>query len=106
MWSKYLNNIHKIVSPQTYSCNLCNLTHDSFSEKKEWRDFRKNVPLDFLFMYKNEFFKSYPADKFKNLKFPVVFEKYTKNLTVVLDAEKLASIQTTKQLIGFLQKKN
>lgn len=106
MWSKYLSNIHKIISPETYPCNLCRLTHDDFSEKKEWKDFKKNTSFDFLFMYKNEFLKLYSDNKFKNLRFPVVFEKEIKNVKVILDAEKLVSIITVGQLIEFLQKRS
>lgn len=30
---------HKIISPSTYSCQLCTLTHSYFSVKKDWTDF-------------------------------------------------------------------
>ncbi len=106
VWTKYWNNIHKIISPETYPCSLCRLTHNNFSEKKKWKDFRKNTHFDFLFMYKNEFLELYSGNNFKNIKYPIVFEKETKDLKVVLDAEKLASIITVGQLIEFLQKKS
>ena len=30
---------HKMLSPKTYTCNLCAITHGLFSEKEEWKEF-------------------------------------------------------------------
>jgi hypothetical protein len=32
---------HKAISPSTYKCSLCALTHNPLKEKKEWVDFQK-----------------------------------------------------------------
>ncbi|MSR31588.1 MAG: hypothetical protein EXR99_08795 [Gemmataceae bacterium] len=41
---------HKVMSPSTYPCNLCALTHAAFSMRREWRDFLSKLrfPLEFL----------------------------------------------------------
>jgi hypothetical protein len=41
---------HKLISPSTYTCNLCALTHTPFGVKKEWRVFLSEIshPLEFL----------------------------------------------------------
>jgi len=41
IWSKSLDAAHKIISPSTYACNLCSLTHGNFSEKQVWVLFDK-----------------------------------------------------------------
>ncbi len=45
---------HKIVSPETYKCNLCTLTHGSFTERKAWKAFRESVNLNLKFLRKQE----------------------------------------------------
>ena len=101
IWSKYLDSAHKIISPKTYSCSLCSLTHNNFLEKKERKYFRENTCLDFVFMYKDEFLKLYSSSIYKNLKFPIVFVRESKDLTVILEAEKLENMKTVEQLIEF-----
>ena len=32
-----LDTMHKIVSPNTYNCNLCDITFGLFTENKTWR---------------------------------------------------------------------
>ncbi len=41
---------HKLLSPQTYACNLCALTHTTFGMRNEWKEFLGNLdaPLEFL----------------------------------------------------------
>ncbi len=41
---------HKIVSPQTYACNLCAITHSTFSMRDDWKHFVAGlgVPVEFL----------------------------------------------------------
>jgi hypothetical protein len=41
---------HKILSPQTYQCDLCALTHGYFTVRNEWTGFVKElgVPCEFV----------------------------------------------------------
>ncbi|WP_273567857.1 hypothetical protein [Maribacter halichondriae] len=38
-----IDGAHKILSPNTYECNLCELTFGAFTENKVWAKFRKGV---------------------------------------------------------------
>ena len=46
---------HKIISPKTYSCNLCKLTHHNLGEQKSWKKFIENSKHQFIFYHKDEF---------------------------------------------------
>ena len=46
---------HKIVSPSTYGCKLCSLTYGNFAIKEEWRTFLESLPVECVFLYKEEF---------------------------------------------------
>ncbi len=101
--NKYWDIAHKIISPNTYSCSLCSLTHGSFSEKKDWKNFRENATQEFVFMYKNEFLKAYPDAVMFN--FPVVLQKEEKKFKLLIDSEKLASITSIKDVIELVKNK-
>ncbi len=62
---------HKLVSPETYPCNLCRLTHPLTSMKGEWRKFIESLPHEVIFSHRDEFRKQYPDQK--NVQLPAVF---------------------------------
>jgi len=52
---------HKILSPSTYDCKLCALTHSTFRMRPQWRAFvdRLDSPVEFL--HRDEFHSRYPS---------------------------------------------
>ncbi|GAK92294.1 hypothetical protein JCM19298_2782 [Nonlabens ulvanivorans] len=72
-----LDSAHKIVSPDTYDCKLCDLTYGVFKENEKWSRFRKNLldtnpNLQLEFLHKDEFAKQYWSKWLPKYKFPVV----------------------------------
>ena len=53
---------HKMLSPTTYPCNLCALTHGAFSMRKEWRDFLAKIKPPLTFMHRDEFRKEFKLE--------------------------------------------
>ncbi len=102
-WSKSLDMAHKIISPDTYACYLCSLTHDSFSEKEIWKSFREKSSVELIFMYKNEFLKKYPGDK--EYDFPMILQEQQQRFAILLDSKKITSFKSVEELIVTLQKK-
>ena len=50
------DTFHKALSPNTYPCQLCKLTYNTFSKKKKWKDYLSNLDYNYLFLYKNNQF--------------------------------------------------
>lgn len=50
---------HKLLNPKIYQCNLCALTHHTFSEDKSWKKFRNNSKIEMLFFHSDEFEKAF-----------------------------------------------
>ena len=46
--------IHKIVSPETYPCNLCQLTYGNLGMKRAWRRFVRDLPYTAVFLHRDE----------------------------------------------------
>ncbi|MBV7266108.1 phage holin family protein [Erythrobacter ani] len=53
--------VHKIVSPSTYPCSLCALTHGAFSMHGQWRRFLGTLRMDVQYYHRDEFAKAYPT---------------------------------------------
>ena len=92
--NKLMDIGHKIISPETYSCNLCNLTFDNFSENKKWKEFRENSKIGMEFLHRDEFEEKY------SIKIPCpVILKGTNPPEVALAKEKLEEMKSLGELI-------
>ena len=97
MFNTLTDIAHKIFSPQTYSCNLCAISHSYFSERDEWKEFISALDAECEFLHRDEFEQKY---KLKGNAYPAVFEKRDKQLQVYLDADAInqcASMDDLKQ---------
>lgn len=52
---------HKIVSPSTYQCRLCVLTHSTFAMRDDWKQFAANLGVPVEFLHRDEFERQYGA---------------------------------------------
>tara|TARA_R100001369_G_scaffold63121_1_gene90068 strand:- start:127 stop:474 length:348 start_codon:yes stop_codon:yes gene_type:complete len=90
---------HKLFSPSTYPCRLCDLTYDTFTENTIWKAFRKESSLNMEFYHKDEFEATFPNVK---MMYPTVLKFESNQLTTVLTGEVLNEISDVKALIGKL----
>jgi|GEM_PF-250997 len=45
---------HKMLSPETYSCNLCAITYAPLGMRKRWKRFLESLPVAVRFLHRNE----------------------------------------------------
>lgn len=91
---------HKIVSPQTYNCNLCALTHSTFSMRDEWKQFVAELGIQVEFLHKDELDKQYGI---RDVGLPAVFRKSNGALEVWITREEInrcRSLEDLAQLVG------
>jgi len=99
-WSKKIDFAHKILSPSTYMCDLCTLTHGVLGETEIWKIFTKASYIDMEFMYKDKFQELYPEI---DTDFPAVLKKEHSSIKTFLDAEALAKIKSVEDLIATVE---
>lgn len=92
---------HKIISPSTYSCSLCMLTHSSYGERKEWKTFLDTIEADIEFYHSDEFEKNYTSI---NIEYPVVLRKAGKELEIIFDNQRLSTFKDIDEMIVELEK--
>lgn len=86
---------HKILSPATYSCNLCALTHGHFKIKEDWVDFIKTIESELEFLHRDEFSQRY---SYSAAALPAIFIEENNTLRLWIDQHTLNQIQTLDDL--------
>ncbi|MFS4456505.1 GTPase [Maribacter sp. 2304DJ31-5] len=103
-----LDGAHKIISPKTYACSLCDITHGAFFENKVWKTFRKQLVsngFDLEFLHKDEFVNTYGSKFGYKFSFPIILISKRSDLEVLVSTEELNQTKNAKGLIQLLQKR-
>lgn len=85
--------LHKLISPSTYPCSLCAMTHDAFEAKAAWKEFLSKFKYPIEFLHNDEWKQSDYLDE--QIKLPVVLFKKD-NLEkpkLLFSAEKLSQMK-------------
>lgn len=97
--NSWLDMAHKIVSPSTYECDLCALTHGSFSEKQVWKSFRISSPIAMEFYHKDEFLSKYKSKWLPKYEFPIILYSDGRKMEPFMLATSFGEIDTVDDLI-------
>lgn len=93
-----LDSLHKFISPSTYPCSLCELTHGYFGERENWKAFAgslKEKGFKLRGIHKDEL-GDWPVT-FTQL--PAVYLYFSGSLTILLSPMDLKKLTSTDQLI-------
>ena len=86
---------HKLLSPDTYACNLCALTHGHFGPRREWTAFLKSLDIPCTFLHHDEFIRQYGLE---DIALPAVFVADGPVLEVCIDADTLGQCRSLDEL--------
>lgn len=86
---------HKVISPGTYSCRLCSLTHSYFSVKKDWTGFLAGLEAELEFLHRDELNDKYGIT---DIDLPVILIKRDKQLDTWISSGEINSCPTMDAL--------
>ena len=89
---------HKIISPETYDCNLCAITYGTFAMEKNWANYIQELPVKSIFTYKDKLVDR----KLKKTKLPAVFIRDKEKLDELISANEINNINNLDDLIRVL----
>jgi hypothetical protein len=95
-----LDLVHKTISPGTYACSLCALTH-GVRMRPEWKAFIKALPVEARFLHRDEFWAGFSA--LRPYALPAVFHQWPgKEPTPFVTAAELhhADLPELMRLVG------
>jgi len=94
-----IDSAHKILSPKTYQCKLCELTYGALKEKKAWKKFRQNSDVEMKFLHADEFNTLYKSKFRPAFELPVVLLENQYELELLLSNKALYDINDIQTLI-------
>jgi len=95
---------HKIISPSTYTCELCLLTHGVFFENIDWKNFKETSSLVMEFFHVNEFLKIYSDEEYSRINFPAVLScEQDGGVKEIFSSMRIQSFKTPTALIDELK---
>ncbi len=97
-----IDGAHKILSPNTYKCSLCDITFGAFTENNDWKQFR-NTALEMEFLHKDEFLKAYRSKFSHKFTFPIVLTEIENGLEVFIKTEELNELNNVEGLIRLVE---
>ncbi|MDQ3072241.1 MAG: hypothetical protein M3Q97_03105 [Bacteroidota bacterium] len=100
--SKLKDFFHKIISPQTYACELCALTHGNFREKPEWKHFLESLDMQTTFYYIEDWKKS---SAYFDIALPVIVLQKNPKITpeVIISKSDMKNMASLDDLIAKLK---
>lgn len=93
---------HKIVSPQTYSCNLCAITHSTFSMRDEWKDFVAGIGVPVEFLHRDELAQRHGL---RDVPLPAIFLKAEDGLKQWISREEIDRCRSLDDLKRLVERK-
>ena len=90
---------HKIISPQTYECNLCAVTYSTFTMKSRWANYIDSLNIESVFTYKDKLV----SKELKKAKLPSIFFRNGEKLEELISANEINIINDLEDLIRVLE---
>ena len=95
----WLDIAHKLISPNTYPCKLCDITYGISSENNTWKHFREASNIDMIFLHSDEFENAYGKAQAKKFELPVILEDNAGQLKELISKEDFKNINSSETLI-------
>ncbi|UII80706.1 GTPase [Flagellimonas sp. CMM7] len=100
-----LDSMHKVLSPATYDCNLCDITFGVVSENKTWKKFRQANKQEMIFLHKDEFAKKYASKFGHKFTFPIILVEGEHGLEIVISTEELNQLKAAHALVRLVKER-
>ncbi len=94
--------VHKALSPETYQCNLCAITHSHFGMRKEWKAFLRELDMDCEFLHRDELEDTYGIS---DVSLPAIFKRLGDKLEILIGAESINACHSIEELKELIKEK-
>jgi len=88
---------HKVLSPQTYSCDLCQITHDAFTENAEFTVLKSRHPIELFHI--DEYEALYPAEDH----YPVIIVRRNDEVVQRVNRERIGQLHSVDDLKSLVE---
>lgn len=96
--SAVVDAVRKVVSPASYECSLCQITHGALTMRGHWREFLAHLPNPVRTFHRDDFLKAYPGFA---IRFPaLLIRRDGGSPEVLVGADEFATMEGVDELIG------
>lgn len=95
-----MDSLHKLVSPQTYACDLCAITYGLTRMDPAWKAWLKAQPFDAIFYHRPDFRAAYPDVA---VTLPVILIERAGEIETLVSADDFKVAPTIDALIAFIE---
>jgi hypothetical protein len=103
LYAQLTDAAHKVLSPDTYQCNLCKITYSAVVMKKEWKEYVQTLPFQTQFLHRDEFRKEFPT--LNQVLLPVILLGEKSEVSLLISAEELNAQSSLPGLMKLLNTK-
>ncbi|NAS29465.1 GTPase [Flavobacteriaceae bacterium R38] len=101
--NEYLDIAHKIISPKTYQCHLCDITHGTFKVRPAWKKFREETDIAMEFLHIDEYESKYKSKFQHAFTYPIILIQEDSDLQVFMSTEEINKLETVEELMGVIE---
>lgn len=95
-----VDSLHKLISPATYSCDLCRLTHGPIRMKSAWRAFVESPDLPVRVIHRDEYDR---RPELPEVALPaILLEQSGAEPVVLLDARTIGRVRSLPELMDLI----
>jgi hypothetical protein len=94
-----MDSVHKIVSPSSYECGLCAITHGAFTMDRRWRDYLRGLGHETVFHHRKDFNHAYPD---ANVALPAILAERGGKLVTLVSGQEMQALNSVNDLISAL----
>ncbi len=95
--------VRKLVAPNSQECNLCKITYGVTGKKEEWSEYLATIPMEKVFLHKDEFRRKYPDEAPTEL--PAIFVENTGVLSSFISAHEMNKASNIDELVNAINQK-
>ena len=103
VFSALSDYVHKIVSPDTYECQLCTVTYGNLGMRSVWKTYVENLPAQVVFTYKDKLRDDQPL--MKEAALPAAFVMADGETKLAIDADAMNACESEADLIAVCREK-
>lgn len=103
LFSAATDFMKKILTPDSYSCNLCAVTYGSVSMKSPWKNYIDTIPNEKRFLHKDEFLKEFP--NYNSIELPTILTKDEEDIKIFLSAKEINKTKNLSDMITLMKEK-
>jgi len=93
---------HKIISPRTYSCDLCSLTHGYFKVRDTWVKFLQAIDVECEFLHRDQLFEKYAI---ADVELPQIYKNINGKLESWISKNEIEPLSSVDELVAFIKQK-